>query len=74
VKEYTEFSGKEKLRRGKKKVSKNNLKPDRWRIGTRKGPTFRDFVTILTGPQAGHYGCKTTEYKSTDSPLPLYSM
>ncbi len=30
------------------------------------GPTFGDFVTILTG----QHGCKTTKYKSTDSPLP----
>jgi hypothetical protein len=25
----------------------------------------------LRGVDAGQYGCKTTEYKSTDSPLPL---
>jgi hypothetical protein len=38
-----------------------------------RGPSFGDFVTILTmqrGVDAGHHGFKTTEYKSTDSPPP----
>jgi hypothetical protein len=33
-----------------------------------RGPTFADFVTILT--DAGQHGCQTTEYNSTDYPLP----
>ncbi len=36
-----------------------------------RGPTFGDFVTILTeGIDAGQHSCKTTEYKSTDFPSP----
>ncbi len=30
---------------------------------------LRGFVTILRVVCAGHFGCKTTEYKSTDSPV-----
>ncbi len=33
-----------------------------------RGPTFGDFVTIRTD-DAGRHSCKTTEYKSTDSPF-----
>ncbi len=47
---------------------------ERWRICTvSRSPTFGDFVTIRTerSMQDGRHGCKqTTEYKSTDSPLP----
>jgi hypothetical protein len=35
-----------------------------------RGPTFGDFVPIRTEASAGRYSCMTTEYKSTDSPLP----
>ncbi len=41
-----------------------------------RGPTFGDFVTIRPGASmqditdAGHYSCKTTQYKSTYPPLP----
>ncbi len=36
-----------------------------------RGPTFGDFVTILTeGSMQDIHSCKTTEYKSTDFPLP----
>ncbi len=37
-----------------------------------KGPTFGDFVTITTEALIQDISCKTTEYKSTDSPLPLF--
>jgi hypothetical protein len=39
-----------------------------------RGPTFGDFVIVLTeGPmQDKNVARLHTEYKSTDSPLPLY--
>ncbi len=36
-----------------------------------RGSTFGDFVSILAnGIDTDQHGCKTTEYKSTDYPLP----
>jgi hypothetical protein len=50
VNEYTVCSGKEKLRRGKKKVSQNNLRPERWRIEEEVQPSGILSLSSQRGP------------------------